>query len=366
MIIYLLTLGITFLLAYYAQTKQKVLEDGVIKKTSKHGKWAIAAICAILILLGGLRVNVGADFGIYWTFFIRDMDKPFFDVLGTDEGAFWSIASFIGLFTKDEQVVFLVCQAIIVICIVPTLAKYSHNLSLTVFLYLAMFDYFSSLNGVRQWVAAAIIFAALPYLKERKLIRYFLLCVFAYFFHNSAILMIPIGLFVLTSPVSKWNVIALTVLGLLFFLMPSVLDSLIGWAVDDKYTQFVDGDTSEGVNVLRIAVAAAPMLVARLFYRRLYEGEEDKRFLDLLINFSTVNFVVYMLATRGTTMARISMYTSLYNALLIPYFLRIFKKESRLTAKLLLMALFGLYMIMILPVDSQLLPYQNSFGWYFA
>ncbi len=112
--------------------------------------------------------------------------------------------------------------------------------------------------------------------------------------------------------------------------------------------------------------AAAPMLVARLFYRRLHEGEEDKRFLDLLINFSTVNFVVYMLATRGTTMARISMYTSLYNALLIPYFLRIFKKESRLTAKLLLMAMFGLYMIMILPVDSQLLPYQNSFGWYFA
>ncbi|MBQ8428252.1 MAG: hypothetical protein IJX18_03255, partial [Clostridia bacterium] len=69
MILYLLTLLLTFVLAYYAQCRQKVLEDGVIKKTNKNGKWAIAAICAVLIFVGGFRDSVGADFGIYEGFF---------------------------------------------------------------------------------------------------------------------------------------------------------------------------------------------------------------------------------------------------------------------------------------------------------
>ncbi|MBQ8427629.1 MAG: EpsG family protein, partial [Clostridia bacterium] len=258
-----------------------------------------------------------------------------------------------------------VCQTIIILCIVPTLAKYSHNLSLSVFLYLATLDYFSSFNGVRQWVAAAMVFAAFPLLKERKFVRYFLLCGIAYFFHNTALFMIPVGLFALTSPLSKWNVLALTVGGFLFFLMPSTFESLLGGIADDKYTQFI-GDEFGDVNILRVLVAGVPMLLARLFYKRLSEGGEDKKFLNILINFSTVNFVFYIVGLRSVVLARMSMYVSPFNCLLIPYLLRIFKKESRLTAKIMIMALFGLYMIMVLPVDAMVLPYRNIFGWYFA
>ena len=78
MIIYLLTLGIVFVLAYYAQTKQKVLEDGVIKKTSTYGKWAIAAICAVLIFLAGSRYATGTDYWDYEGWFTAFMDAPFF------------------------------------------------------------------------------------------------------------------------------------------------------------------------------------------------------------------------------------------------------------------------------------------------
>lgn len=366
MIIYLLTLGITFLLAYFAQGKQRVLEDGVIKKTTKNGKWAIAAVCAILIFIGGFRYFVGSDWGVYKALFGRFVGRPLFDVLGEEEGFFWAIATIVGWFTSDVNVVFLVCEIIIILCFVPTMAKYSHNLSLTVFLYLAMMDYFTAFNGVRQWVAAAITFASLPLLKERKLFRYLLMILFAYCFHNSAIFMIPIGLFALVSPTSKWNIGILGIIGILFFLFPTTLDSILEEVVKDSYTKFIGVEGDDGVHILRVLVALLPPLVARIFYKKLATQEKDKKFVDLLINFSTVNFVVMLLATRSTMMARVGMYASPYNALLIPYFLRIFKNQSRLTAKVIIMALFLVYMVMLLPADSNVLPYRNTFGWYFA
>ena len=366
MIIYLLTLGITFLLAYFAQGKQRVLEDGVIKKTTKNGKWAIAAVCAILIFVAGARYATGTDYWDYLGWFGYYRERPLWEVLQREEGFFWGISTILGYFTKDPNIAFFVCEAIIIFCFVPTFVKYSHNLSLTVFLYLAMFDYFSTFNGVRQWTAAAITFASLPLLKERKLFRYLLMILFAYCFHNSAIFMIPIGLFALVSPTSKWNIGILGIIGILFFLFPTTLDSILEEVVKDSYTQFIGMEGDDGVHILRVLVALLPPLVARIFYKQLATQEKDRKFLDLLINFSTVNFVIMLLATRSTTMARVGMYVSPYNALLIPYFLRIFKKESRLTAKFVIMALFLVYMMMLLPTDSNLLPYRNIYGWYFA
>ncbi|MBQ9117785.1 MAG: EpsG family protein [Clostridia bacterium] len=366
MIIYLMTLALTFLFAYVAQGKQIVLEDGVTKKTSTNGKWAIAAVCAILIFIGGFRKSVGADYGIYEGFFKKYMNWSLGDVLQEEEGGFWAIATVVGWFTDDYNAVFFVCQVIIILCFVPTMAKYSHNLSLTVFLYLATFDFFSALNGVRQWTAAAILFAALPWLKEKKIIRYCLLCWFAYFFHKSAILMIPVGIFALTSPLSKWNVLALTGVGFLFFLMPSTFDSLLGGIVDEKFTQFIGVEGDDGVSIFRILVSGAPMVLARVFYKQLPQSDGDKHFLNILINLSTVNFVFYLVGMRSTVMARMSMYVSPFNCLLIPYLLRIFKNNNRFLVKTAIMAMFGLYLLLLLPVDSMVLPYQNIFGWYFA
>ena len=62
---------------------------------------------------------------------------------------------------------------------------------------------------------------------------------------------------------------------------------------------------------------------------------------------------------RNTTMARLGMYFSLYNVLLIPYLLRVFKEESRLTAKVIVMFCFFAYCYLLLPVDAELLPYRN-------
>ena len=126
----------------------------------------------------------------------------------------------------------------------------------------------------------------------------------------------------------------------------------------------MEGD--DGVNLLRVGVATLPMLLARIFYKQLHEGEEDKKFLNLLINFSTVNFAFCLLGTRGTFLYRMTMYTSPFNCLLIPYLLRAFKKESQFIAKVMIMAAFGLYLIMLLPTDALVCPYRNIFGWYFA
>lgn len=52
------------------------------------------------------------------------------------------------------------------------------------------------------------------------------------------------------------------------------------------------------------------------------------------------------------------MYTELYNLLLYPKFLKVFKKEERYLFVFLLCVFFFIYMFLLLPVDSNLLPYR--------
>lgn len=67
------------------------------------------------------------------------------------------------------------------------------------------------------------------------------------------------------------------------------------------------------------------------------------------------------MALRSTVLARIAMY---FNFIMRCYFvfLRIFKKNSRWIAVLIMVVLFLAYMIMLLPTDSNLLPYRTIFG----
>lgn len=76
--------------------------------------------------------------------------------------------------------------------------------------FVAATDYLSWMNnGIRQFVAVVIVFAGTKWLLERKNIQYILLVLFASLFHQTALLMIPIG-FILQG--KAWNIKTLLLL----------------------------------------------------------------------------------------------------------------------------------------------------------
>ena len=67
---------------------------------------------------------------------------------------------------------FAVVAAITYIYIVKTLYVYGRPFELSMFLFIGMFHYYASFNGIRQYMAAAILFWAVRYLIDGKLVRY--------------------------------------------------------------------------------------------------------------------------------------------------------------------------------------------------
>jgi transmembrane protein EpsG len=320
-------------------------------------------ICLILTLVPALRYGVGTDYSTYRGLFQYYMRLPFHYTISQKEGGFWAISSIIGYLTSNVNWVFAVHAAIIVLLIVGTLYKYSSYFAFSLFLYITMMDYFSSFNGMRQWTAAAIVFCGIRLLYDKKFIWYFLLVLLAYNFHNTAVLMIPLSFFLTRKAGSKPIKMMSVSMFVFIFVFPSISNYLFDLMEGSDYQHYALFDTSDdGVNILRVLVAAVPVVFSARYYHGLYETEEEQRWIDILINGSLLNFLFMTLALRSTVMARFCMYVSPFNALLIPYFLRVFKEESKMLAQGLMMLLFLIYMIMLLPTDSNLLPYRTIFS----
>lgn len=110
-----------------------------------------------------------------------------------------------------------------------------------------------------------------------------------------------------------------------------------------------------GVNIFRVLVTFIPVCIAFLFRKKLCDKDENK----ILINIATLNFLFLALATRSTIIARFNMYFEPYILLLYPKFLKLFKKEQRYLFVAILLICFFTYMYLLLPVDSNLLPYRT-------
>ena len=277
MLPYFVLLAVVFTLAYYVQTQQRVSNQNLIRKAhTQDGRWALIIMTAILVLFAGLRNWVGSDFGVYRWFYtdIYPNASLWETLFLEEEGLFWGIAVILNYFTADPTLFFLICSALIVIPIIRIISRYSINFSLSVFLYLAMMDYFSSFNGMRQWVATAILFAGLPLLLDGKKWKYGFLILLAYFFHNSAVIMLPAMFTLYWKPKSGKTYVLLLFIFTFFFVFPKQTNEFLQWIAPENYKKYFDNEGDDGVHILRVLVAVLPVVLTRIFYNNIAENEK--------------------------------------------------------------------------------------------
>lgn len=354
MLVYYLNLFFVCLCAlFHRNQSRRDLREGFL----------IGIISFCLIFVAGVRSGVGTDWWNYNAIFGKFMQIPITEIIGQKEWGFWGISSLVGTVTNDVTLVFVIHAALIVIPIILVLHHYSTSLCFSLFLYITMMEYYGSFNGMRQCTAAAFLYLGIYWIYKRKFIPYACLVLFSSIFHNTAIIMLPLYFFVTQTAWSKRiKIVSFCLIGIVVF-FPGVANSLVGIMDGMEYQKYMIHDPADdGVNILRVLVALAPVLISSVYYKFLYANEKEKQWIDILINFSLLNFLVMSLALRSTVLARFSMYFNLYNILLIPYFLRIFQKDSRIIAACIIGILFLIYMTLLLPTDSNLLPYKTVWG----
>ncbi len=238
------------------------------------------------------------------------------------------------LITTNPRTYFAIIGAIQLLCIGLVYRKYSRNLWLSIFLFVASTDYTGWMfNGTRQFLSAAITFTALPLIVEKKYVPSILIILLASRFHQSALLMLPV-IFIVQG--KAWNRKTLLV----------SLGTLVAVAFIDEFTGFLDSslqDTQyknvvsdwttgqdDGTNILRVLVYAVPTILAFIWRKKL--EDTDNSLIHLCVNMSVISTGIYVISmfTSGIFIGRLPIYCSLYNYILLPWEIRhFFKKDSR-------------------------------------
>lgn len=164
----------------------------VILEQKALNRRALTMPLIALALLAGLRNHsVGSDSETYTRHFRSNLNIYNFEFeKGVELG--YQILEYILLrLQADYFWLFLITAIIVVYCYLTVIKKYSINYPFSIFLFITLGVYTFFFNGLRQGIAMAIFTFATPYLLDKKLIPYILVCLFASFFHTTALFMIP-------------------------------------------------------------------------------------------------------------------------------------------------------------------------------
>ncbi|MDN4526732.1 EpsG family protein [Fictibacillus fluitans] len=276
-----------------------------------------------LVLVSGLRSNIGDTYFYKHTYEISDFTWDY--ILNQKDIGFGILQKLLKMFSNDPQVLIFTTALITNLLIIMVLYKYSRMIELSIFVYITGGLYLVSMNGMRQCLAAAIVFTATKYLLNGDWKKYMLIVLFASLFHESALVLIPIYFIARFKAWSK---------GTLFLLFLSVLvvaafdqfSTLLFSAIQDTqyghYQDFSEG----GASTIRVAVNGAPLLVAFFGRERLRELFPKS---DYIINMAIIGFVFMIVSSQNWIFARFSIYFTLYQMILISWLVLLFRKKDQ-------------------------------------
>lgn len=322
--------------AWFASAAHQTYTIEINGRTEMRYGW-VPVLCVLipLILLAGTRANIG-DTAAYRSGFLN-LDpsvsglKEMMTVSSKDKGYSifaWLLKNIIG---NHDKVYFTIIAAICLTCVVVVYKKHSCNFAVSMFLFIASSDYIQwNYNGMRQFIAVSVIFAATDLLLNKRYVLYYGIILLMSTIHASALLMIPVSLIVQGK---AWNLRTLlfTLVSLAAINFSGALRTLIAEFMEEtqyrgEVNQFLG---TEGTNILRVLVFSIPPLMAFLFRRRLHFVNDP--LLNISTNMSIVSMGFYIVSavTSGIFVGRIPIYFSLYNYILLPWLVEnVFEKRS--------------------------------------
>lgn len=332
-------------------------QETVKKKNSIYKKWGMTAVLISIIPLivwAAFRTSTWGDTGAYRTLFYRAPETlseipSYMDTVTKDKGFTILVILLKAIQGKTSGFCFFFIAAIQMICLAVVYRKYSCDYWFALFVFIASTDYMSWChNGVRQFLAVSIIFAASKWIFEKKFIPLILIILLASTIHGSALLMIPIIFIVQGKAANKKTLICIAAaLCALFFVgqFTNILDTLLA---DTQYTNVVTDWTTgkdDGMNPIRVLVYAVPTILA--FMGRKYIKTADDDVVNVCTNMSIVSTALSILAmgTSGIFIGRLPIYCSLYaNGILLPWEIKnMFEEKSAKIVISMAVVLYSLF-----------------------
>ena len=310
----------------------------------------IVAILPIFLLFVLRYKYIGADTIGYVRFFQKEVRGYSFaqlfnqDLMRVEIG-YRIYVKIISLFTDNYTTFFLVNGLVIFGTLLHFSKKYTKNPFVFFFLFITLGTYNFVETGLRQALAMMICLWAIDFIKDKKLIRFILLVLLAYYFHKSAIL------FLIMYPLSlikkmDWVIASYMVMAAVFLVGFSVFQGFFNQLLGYEYD--VEETGNGGIFMMLVLV----LFSFSLFM--MYDKPKEAGNQSLIVQLSLMTVIFWLLRLISRTAERISYY---YITGLYIYFSQAVNydkdKLSSLLKWLLILACFALFVYRNIGINYQ-------------
>lgn len=315
------------IMAVVAASNQKLTKKRIVSGAEINQTNIIFAIITFLPIF--FTVSMGDVFVDVWNYMegYKQISTSFADIDWSGKGPGFKVIEVIikRIFGNNADIFRIIIALMQSIPIVLVFRYYSSDYLMSMFLFVATAIYISwMMNGLRQFTAATIIFAATPLLVKKKYVPLIIVILLASTIHNTALIMLPVILIVQGQ---AWNrktvifIIAAIIAMYVFGNNTSLFDSAIeGVGLNYSITEaHASGDT--GTSFFRVLVNMVPMIIALIFRKKI---DVNNKFINICVNMSVITSGLYLISmvTSGVLIGRLPVYTTLYNMILLPYLVK--------------------------------------------
>lgn len=336
-IVYWSVLIAVIVMSAVAEANPKMLFSRSGQAVVRPDPVASLLLSLVLILVAGLRYRVGSDYYAYYRWHVGDWGEVLQDILRFHEGGFSLLAKLSRIIVDHGQTLIFISAAITIGLYAWTIYRYSPAYSLSILLFLLLGQWQGTFNGIRQYIAAAILFAGHRLILEKKLWQYAVLVLGAAMFHASAAVMI-IPYFLLNRKADIPQLVLLALGAIVIRFSYSVVFSFIG-SLQDKAVNVNSIYISNSVNVFRILTAFIPIVIFIVLCNKKDLTKEHNFYINALF-FHAFS----MLAGMGSAyLGRIGIYTGAMVTIGYGYLFDLIEEERsrNITAFIVLALLFA-------------------------
>ena len=295
----------------------------IIRVEHRKIAWIFVIIVIfILTLVSGLRSGIGDT---YMYKHLYTLIGPEFNSDGYEPGFIYFLQMLKSI-SDDPQFMIMIISIIINVLNVISMYIFTKDgyFEIATFLYIASGYYTVTMNGIRQSLAASILFIATICIIKKKFIQYLIICLLMMSVHNSAFVMIPMYFIVKERAWSKrTNILyGLMLIGLFFY------DPLMNMLQGSKYGVYSDFNEG-GANPIRIAVFLMPIILSYMKKNIIRERWKEG---DIFVNMNTICGIIMLFSALNWIFARFTIYFQLYSFIVFAFLLKncFYGKEKKL------------------------------------
>jgi transmembrane protein EpsG len=349
-------LALAFALPAQSAAPAEVDSEDTPRSTRTAGARLALLAGAVLAAVGALRWRVGTDYFTYAQLYPGYSTVPWQDYGFISEPGLKAIAYISRLLHDDYATMMAIASVITIGLSVRTLYRHSPAFAFSLFLFAVTGPWLGSFNGIRQYLACAIVFAGHRYAIERHFLRYAVVVGLASLFHISAVVCLMFY-FLPRRRLSAWTAIAVAAAAIVATeAYGRILDVIVTIRSGADFTG-PNSYFTEELNPLRVLVAVAPLIFYAVVADKKRLTPADGWYAYMLL----AHAAVLVAASGSAYIARFGAYTGIFLCLAIPRLLP--TKDANLRA-LALLAMVSLYTAFWY-VETANIPELANFRWIF-